>query len=537
MIERHEAVVVGGGMAGLTSAVYLARAGVDVLLLEKNAECGGLVNNFVRDGFRFETGVRALESAGIILPMLEELGIALETLANPVSIGIEDRIMTVTSPESLEDYAMLLREFYPSSLEGIERLIAVIKRIMKDMHVLYGVSNPLFNDFKTNTSYFVKVYIPWFFKFLMTLQRISRMQQPVEPYLDTIVQNRSLRDIISQHFFKNTPTFFAMSYFYLYTDYFYPKGGVGRLPQALRDKTLEFGGQVKTGTEIIEVNASERQLVDRQGNRYAYEHLIWAADLKTLYRITSTAGLPSQVAAGIAAQRETLLARRGADSIFTLYAAVDEPPETFKARSTGHLFYTPTREGLGEIQRSELKMLLQNWATVSKADVLAWLDRFCARTTYEISIPVLKDPAAAPEGKTGLIISTLFEYDLVQKVNESGWDAAFKVEVERRMLDVLSSTLYPILKDRLLFKFSATPLSIADAVGSSEGAIVGWSFEAPIPVTSQMLKINDAPKTAIPHVTQAGQWTYSPTGVPTAILTGRLAPDAFITARKKRTGK
>ncbi len=536
MREGHEVIVVGGGIAGLTSAVYLARAGVDVLLLEKNPYCGGLVNTFVRDGFRFEGGVRALLSAGIILPMLEELGIALETLENPVSIGIEDRIMRVTSQESLEDYAALLRDFYPESIADIARVIAVVKRVMKDMRVLYGVSNPLFNDFRSNLPYFIKVYIPWFFKFLITLMRINHMQQPVEPFLDAIVKDRALRDIISQHFFKNTPTFFAMSYFYLYTDYFYPQGGVGRLPQALQDKILELDGKIKTGTEITELHASERLLVDRQGNHYAYDHLVWAADLKTLYRITRTAGLPPEITNGIATQKAALLAGRGADSVFTLYAAVDAPPETFRVLSSGHLFYTPTRQGLGETHRAELKALLKNWATVSKAEVLAWLDRFCERNTYEISIPVLKDATAAPEGQTGLIISTLFDYELVKRVKESGWDEEFRAEIERRMLDALSVSLYPRLKEKLLFRFSATPLTIEEAVGSSEGAIVGWSFEAPIPVTHQMLKINDAVKTAIPHVTQAGQWTYSPTGVPTAILTGRLAPDALIRARKKRIG-
>jgi len=41
-------------------------------------------------------------------------------------------------------------------------------------------------------------------------------------------------------------------------------------------------------------------------------------------------------------------------------------------------------------------------------------------------------------------------------------------------------------------------------------------------------EIHDTPKTAIPHVGKAGQWSYSPTGVPTAILTGRLAADALL---------
>ncbi len=533
MRERHEAIVVGGGIAGLTSAAYLAQEGLDVLLLEKNERCGGLVSTFVREGFRFEGGVRALESAGIILPMLKDLGVDLETLHSPVSVGIEERVMHVSSEESLRDYETLLKAFYPESREDIERVISVIERVMKNMSVLYGVSNPLFNDFRNDTFHFARVYGPWLFKFLLTLMRISRMKMPVEEFLEGIVENPSLRDIISQHFFRGTPTFFAMSYFYLYTDYFYPKGGVGRLAEAVQAKVLEFGGQIKTDTEVTEVNASERRLVDGDGNRYEYEQLVWAADLKTLYNIATTEGLPPAVVESIRAEKHNLLAGHGADSVFTVYVAVDEPPETFRAIANGHFFYTPSRRGLGEIHRSELRQLLQDWSKASRADVLAWLDRFCALNTYEISIPVLKEPAAAPEGKTGLIISTLFEYELVKRVRESGWYEEFKSEVERRMIDVLSASIYPMLKDRLIFKFSATPLTIEERAGSSEGAIVGWSFEAPIPVTSRMLQINDAVKTAIPRVLQAGQWTYSPTGVPTAVMTGKIAADALITNRRK----
>ncbi len=519
-------------MAGLTAAAYLARAGVDVLLLEKTPSCGGLVNTFERDGFRFEGGARALVSAGILQPMMRELGIELQTVKNAVSVGLEDRIMHVTGEDSLEAYADLLRHFYPESTADIARIMHAIRQVMQDMRVLYGVSNPLFNNFKEDLGYFLKVYTPWFFKFLRTVRRINQMQQPVEAYLDKLTHNRSLRDIISQHFFKNTPAFFALSYFYLYNDYFYPKGGVGKLPQALQDKLRAYGGALKTSTTVTAVHAAARQLLDQHGQRYAYDHLIWTADLKTLYRITDPTGLPERAAAALASRKTAILAGRGADSVLTVYAAVDEPPETFQAISNGHFFYTPSRQGLGETHRAELRDLLARWDTLSQDDILAWLDRFCQLTTYEISIPALKDPEAAPPGQTGLIISTLFEYDLVEKIAAAGWYDTFKTAVEQRMLDILSATIYPGLKAKVRFTFSATPLTIARTFGSSEGAIVGWSFEAPLPVAHKMLSINDAVKTAIPHVIQAGQWAYSPTGVPTAVLTGRLAAQA-VEKRKK----
>jgi phytoene dehydrogenase-like protein len=268
-------------------------------------------------------------------------------------------------------------------------------------------------------------------------------------------------------------------------------------------------------------------LTDQDGHSYAYDDLIWAADLKTLYRITQTGGLPDAVHARIEQEKARILASRGTDSVFTVYLAVDEPPERFRNIAHGHFFYTPSRQGLGETHRSELDAMLQNWENVSRDGVLRWLDRFCQLNTYEISIPVLKDPAAAPPGKTGLIVSTLFEYDLVAKIHDDGWYQEFKTAVQERMIAALAESIYPMLKDKVLFRFSATPITIANAVNSSEGAIVGWSFETPIPVTNSLLRINDAPKTAIPHVLKAGQWAYSPTGVPTAILTGRLAVDAL----------
>ena len=38
---RHDAIIVGAGHNGLVAACYLARAGLDVLVLERNPYIGG----------------------------------------------------------------------------------------------------------------------------------------------------------------------------------------------------------------------------------------------------------------------------------------------------------------------------------------------------------------------------------------------------------------------------------------------------------------------------------------------------------------
>jgi all-trans-retinol 13,14-reductase len=521
--KKYHSVVVGGGMAGLTCATYLAKEGRSVLLVEKNRECGGLVNSFSRDGFQFEAGIRALENAGIIFPMLKELGIELDVVKSPVSVGIEKEILHIEDIHSLTDYRNLLRKLYPESESEIDQVMKNIRKVMKQMDVLYGIENPNFKDLRRDRTYLFKELLPWLPKFLLTIGKINRMNMPVEPYLDKFVKNRSLRDIISQHFFKNTPAFFALSYFSLYLDYFYPRGGVGKLAAAVEKRFLEWGGEIKRETIIERVLACEHKVTDQNNISYTYENLIWAADLKTFYRITGTEGLSAKVRKRFENLKHRLMEKRGGDSVYTLYLEVNEPPERFKEIANGHFFYTPSRQGLGETHWSELNTILKKPGKLNKPQILSWLDAYIALNTFEISIPALKDPGLAPEGKTGLIISILTEYDLFKMIAEAGWYWEFIPEMEDRIIKILAESVYPMLKDKVMSRFSFSPLSYENRVGSSEGAITGWSFQEPVPVIHKIQAANWAVVTPIPSVFQAGQWTYSPAGVPMSILTGKLA--------------
>lgn len=526
--NSYNTIIVGGGIAGLTSAAYLSRAGQKVLLIEKNRECGGLVNSFNRDGFHFDAGVRALEDAGIIFPMLKELKIQMEVVKSPVSVGIENEIIHIDNLDSLNKYRELLIKFFPESKSEIYAVTRIIKKIMKHMDVLYGIENPVFKDLKRDIRFVLGKLLPWLPKFIFTVGKINSMRMPIEVYLKRIIKNPSLADMISQHFFKNTPAFFALSYFSLYLDYFYPKGGTGRLPEALEDKITEYGGEIKTETKIIEVIADNSLVKDQYNRVYRYDNLIWAADLKTLYKITEVKNLLPGIKSKYEETKNKILKCRGGDSVFTLFLGVDEPLEHFRKISNGHFFYTPSKTGLGETHRTELNNILNDWGNITKDQILIWLDKFTRLNTYEISIPGLKDPGLVPKGKTGLIISFLAEYDLFKKVYEAGWFDEFVTELENRILKVISDTVYPMLKEKIILRFSFTPLSIENRIGSSEGAITGWSFQNPVPVINKIQISDRSVFTPIPSVFQAGQWAYSPAGVPMSILTGKLAANRVL---------
>jgi phytoene dehydrogenase-like protein len=112
---------------------------------------------------------------------------------------------------------------------------------------------------------------------------------------------------------------------------------------------------------------------------------------------------------------------------------------------------------------------------------------------------------------------------LTSRIRARGWYEEFKKKVEELFIMTVSSSIYPNLKDKVLFSFSTSPWSIYERVGSSEGSIVGWSFEGKIPVVTSMFNMGSSVKTALPDVYAAGKWVYSPAGGPTAIMTGRIA--------------
>ena len=525
---KYDAIVVGGGIAGLTAAAYLSKAGRTTLLCEQQPTCGGLVNTFERDGFHFDGGIRATEDSGILFPMLKQLGIELEFVRNKITLGIEDRIIPIQSEADVSTYQELLNAFYPENVTDIAAIIEQIKQVMKLMEVQYGIKNPAFLDLKVDRDYMMREIFPWMFKYLFTFRRIEKLNTPVEDFLRRYSDNQALLDIITQHFFKATPAFFALGYLKLYLEYYYPLGGTGKLVEALTDLITAQGGTLRTGTTITALNPVQKTVTDSEGHAFEYDTLIWAADLKALYNGLDLAGLPDgRTKQAILDRRAGIADKKGNDSILTLFLAADLDPAYFAGVASEHFFYTPSRKGesaAGPLPIGE-----------DRETVWRWLADFFRLTTYEIAIPALRDAALAPEGQTGLVISMLFDYGLVSYIRERGWYDDFKAAAEESILRTLTESVYPDLAGKVLFRFSSTPLSIETLTGNTDGAITGWAFtNDPMPAEDGLPKIFSASQTPIPDVFQAGQWTYSPSGLPISILTGKLAADRALKALEKR---
>lgn len=77
-MKNKTVIVIGAGVAGLATAVSLARSGFKVKVFEKNPEPGGRCGRILRDGHRFDLGATIFLMPSIYKDVFEYLGISLD---------------------------------------------------------------------------------------------------------------------------------------------------------------------------------------------------------------------------------------------------------------------------------------------------------------------------------------------------------------------------------------------------------------------------------------------------------------------------
>ncbi len=133
--KARTAIVVGSGIGGLSTAILLREAGLDVTVVEKNPAPGGLTRGYFRKGIECEVGVHYLGALGegqVLRRLFELLGVA---DAIPVERmgrnGVVDRYLfddfTFDMPEGLDAYEENLRAAFPAEGSAIAGFMARLR--------------------------------------------------------------------------------------------------------------------------------------------------------------------------------------------------------------------------------------------------------------------------------------------------------------------------------------------------------------------------------------------------------------------------
>lgn len=420
--NKYDVVIIGAGIGGLVCGCYLAKAGMKVLIVEKNANVGGYCSSFKRKGFTFDVGTHALgafRKKGQLKKVYDEL--KLNNLVDIIRIDPSDIIKT---PE----HTIIIRN-------DLQKTITGLKKEFPDQ--ADSVKN--------------------FFKFLTETDLME---------LFTKVKGKSFQDILDYYFddyklkaaigimlwnmgltIKEAAALPAIVFYreFVLDGGYYPLGGMQNFADALAKRFKELGGSLLLSEmvrKIIIKNKTVKNISLNNSESISTKFVVSNCDCKqTFFGLIGKRYLEKKFI-----DRYNRL--KPCMSAFIVYLAVDNDFEKKVDRCCA-LWYAPqyrTDEAFFKITKNE--------------DDISNKGMFCL-------LPSAHDNSLAPPGKGTIILIIGAEYK-----NKKYWE-----QNREHFTDCLIKNIekiIPGMSKNIIFKETATPTTLYKYTLNVDGAMHGW---------------------------------------------------------------
>lgn len=438
---RPTAIIIGGGLGGLFTGALLVREGYHVTVLEKNAQAGGGLQTFTRQGTSFDTGMHilaGLRHGGPIYQVCNYLGIIDQLHLRPADRDCIDEVTYLRSnttyriPEGRACFTQYLQQQFPHEAGNIARYVTRIYELAQEV--------PLFNMRPAAEG--IAVHSQDFL-------------WPADTLIAHYIKDARLRDLLA---YMNpmyggveghTPAYIHALINVAYidgTDRF--DGGSKQLADSLID-VIGTHGEVLTGEEVVAIDVTDRrvsQVRTAQGSVYSVDYYISDIHPCSLLKIVSDNAFPK-------AYRMRLQEIPVSYSCFTLYIV-------FKPGAFPYINHTC-------YYQDDYGLVWQH----GQYNPINWPRGFMYMTPPELG----QGPWASK-----MIVNAIMPYGAVRQWENSStghrgphyeqWKAMHVAKVMSRLEE-----LYPGFGTKVATIYSASPLTIRDYYNVKEGALYGYS--------------------------------------------------------------
>ncbi len=490
--------IIGGGFSGLSAACYLAKAGYDVTVYEKNSTLGGRARVLEREGFKFDMGPTFYWMPDIFEKFFSDFGkkasdfYELIRLDPGYEIYFGNRDSVKISADTEKIYS-LFESIEPGSGE-------FLRKYLKDGEFNYRVAMDKVVE-KPGKSPF-ELIMP------ETVMRSPQFIRSISSKIRSNIKNEKLRQVLEFPVLflgakpSDTPQFYCfMNYADMVLGTWHLKGGMYRLVEAMQSIAESYGAKFITGAHVDKIVTEKKGVTSLE-----YTLTREVSDQKGISALKETSALKADTDFIISSAdyhfTETLLQpenrnysekywnkRVFAPSALLYYVGFDKK---LKHLSHHTLFFD-----------SDFK---EHSETIY--DTPRWPDR----PLFYGSFPSISDKSLAPEGKECAIF--LIPVAAGIKDTEALRENYF-MQIISRMEALTGEELY----GDILFKESYSIKNFTEDYHAYKGNAYGLSN---ILTQTAFLK----PKMEnrkIPNLLYAGQLTVPGPGVPPSIISGKIA--------------
>ncbi len=287
---KQRVVIIGAGLGGLFTGAILAKEGLDVTILEKNATIGGGLQSFKRFGEVFDTGMHVI---GGLLPgeniyrICQYLGIEKRIQVMEVDDYCTDRLYFAedqtyyTIAKGQQGFVDALAEQFPQEREHLQRYVEALFRLSDHIDLFHLRPSQgqmsLFTgspDFLMAADEFIAQYVH------------DERLQSVLAYMNPLYGGRAHQTPAYIHAVISTLYINGASRFI---------GGSSHFADLLADVILQHGGHIVTHDGVEWLATSDRwvdSVRTMSGKEYTADYYISAIHPCTLLRMMDEKALP-----------------------------------------------------------------------------------------------------------------------------------------------------------------------------------------------------------------------------------------------------
>ena len=482
-----DVVVIGGGFGGLSTACYLADAGADVTLIEKNEQLGGRASRLEVDGFRFDMGPSWYLMPDVFERFFEHFDhepadyYDLTRLDPHYRIFFKDGDRVDMVPDRTEN-----RQTFESYEPGAgERFDEYLRKSKQNYEV--GMEHFVYED-RTSLS----DYLDWnVAKNARGLSLIGSMQDHVEKYFE----HPKLQQIMQYTLVflggapNNTPALYnLMSHVDFNMGVYYPENGLGGVVDSMVELGEELGVDFRTNTPADEIRGREGAFVTRTGDgeEFYSDYVVSDAD----YRHTEMELLPPEKRQYDAEYWDS---RTYAPSAFLIYLGVEGDVDPL----AHHSLVLPT-----------------DWENHFEKifDDPEWPDD----PAYYLCVPSQTDDTVAPEGHSNLfaLVPVAAGLEDTPELRETYRDL---------VLDDVKANTGVDLRDRIVVEETFCVNDFADRYNSTQGTALGLAHT----LRQTALFRPSHRSSAVDGLYFTGGFTTPGIGVPMCLISGQLTAEAM----------